>query len=313
MRGTSLTSHAQDLAAFWKGKILWRCPMAGFSTLRVGGPAEAVLYADELQDLSRLLRWLKKNDVPWVVIGRGSNILVPDEGLAGVAIILGKGFSAIERINTEKNRVLLRAGAGCPLARLVRYCSRHGLAGLEFAVGIPGSVGGAITMNAGCWGGDIGSILHSLTFLDPDGNIHEEDRENLIFSYRKLQKEKDRVIVSGTFHFMRQDPQKVKDLCLDYKKRRRVQQPQGSASAGSFFKNPAGQAAGKLIEEAGLKGYRRGGAMVSAKHANFIINTGTATAHDIIELMREIQQKVHEMTGIMLEPEVHILKNGERH
>jgi len=313
MQGRSLNSHAQELAAFWKGKILWNCPLADFSTLKVGGPVEAVLYADEMQELSHLLCWLKKNDVSWVIIGRGSNILAPDEGLTGVVIILGKKFSAIERINTEKNYVLLKVGAGCHLARLVNYCSRHGFAGLEFAVGIPGSVGGAITMNAGCWGEDIGNILHSLTFLDSDGNVHEEDRENLIFSYRKLQKKKGRVIVSGTFQVMKQDPQKVKALCLDYKKRRQLRQPQRSASAGSFFKNPERQAAGKLIEEAGLKGYRRGGAMVSTKHANFIINTGTATAQDIIELMREIQLKVHEMTGIMLEPEVHILKNGEGH
>ncbi len=316
---TVLNSYAGELARFWEGKILWQCPLDRFTTLKVGGPADAVLFAEKTEDLRRLLQWLRTNNIPWLVIGRGSNILVPDEGFHGIVIVLGKAFAAIEPLfdaaaAAENKKLLIQAGAACPLAKLVNWCSSFpplGLSGLEFAYGIPGSVGGGIIMNAGAWGMELGEIIHSITSLDQEGNIITEKNAELNFTYRgwsrKAGKGKRVIILSGIFALTAAPKDKIKASCRKYGKSRRVHQPLGMASAGSFFKNPPTRAAGRLIEEAGLKGHKIGGAMVSSRHANFIVNTGNATAKDIMNLMQEVQTRVFNSSGIMLEPEVHIL------
>ena len=316
------TSQAKDLSQFWTGEILWDCPLAEFTTLKVGGPAGAVLFADKPEQLRHLLGWLRANQIPWRVIGRGSNILVPDEGFAGVVIILGRGFAAIEPLggpgrSGAPEPVLVRVGAGCSLARLVNWCAAfppHGLAGLEFAQGIPGSVGGAVIMNAGAWGMNIGQAVQVITMLDQDGRLLTEAKDQFDFAYRcwhrKAGASSEVIVLNVTFALLGSDQNQIKAACRTYHRRRRESQPHGVASAGSIFKNPAAQAAGRLIEEAELKGHRIGGAMVSPLHANFIINTGKATAQDILDLMREIQTRVFNRTGIMLEPEVHILGQG---
>jgi UDP-N-acetylmuramate dehydrogenase len=306
----SLNSHAKDLERFWPGKIMWHCPLARFTTLRVGGPAEAVVFADDTTELARLLTWLRDHDIQSHVIGNGSNILAPDEGLAGVIIILSQKLAAIETAPAEAGRVLIKAGAACKLAKLSHYCADRAFSGLEFITGIPGTVGGAIAMNAGCWGYEISDVLDSATMLDAAGKLISVPREKLLFSYRQLTGCAGAIIVSGTFRLAEGDQEQIRTTCREYNKRRQEKQPQRVASAGSFFKNPPGQAAGKLIEDAGLKGRRVGGAMISDLHANFIINTGAATAADIIDLMRLVQHEVHAMSGIMLEPEVQILKDG---
>ncbi|OGQ98952.1 MAG: UDP-N-acetylenolpyruvoylglucosamine reductase [Deltaproteobacteria bacterium RIFOXYD12_FULL_57_12] len=307
----SLHSHATELQQIWKGQILWDCPLARFSTLKVGGPAEAVLIAQEQEGLSRLIRWLNGQGIGWQVIGRGSNILVPDEGLTGAVIILDGELAAIEEIAATDSGRLLRAGAGASLARLAAYCTDQGLTGLEFTVGIPGSFGGAIVMNAGAWGREIGALIESVTLLDRQGDLHVIERPALKFSYRRWENFAQGIVLSAILTVANGDRQMIASTCREYAESRRRKQPQGVASAGSFFKNPAGQAAGRLIDEAGLKGTKFGGAMVSMQHANFIVNTGTASARDIFALMREIQTKVFDKFGIRLEPEVHILgQNG---
>jgi len=306
----ALNSHAKDLSRVWQGKILWNSPMAQFSSLKVGGPAEAVISAANTGDLKELVKWLTENDIAWWVVGRGSNILVPDTGLAGVVIFLEGEFSSIEKIaaaDTAAQEVLLRAGGGCPLAKLVSFCTAEGLSGLEFAIGIPGSIGGAIVMNAGAWGHEIASIVDSVSLMDNRGTVRSEKAENLGFSYRKWAISSETILLSATFRLAKGHQDDIKEACRKYQELRRKNQPITEPSAGSFFKNPPADSAGRLIEEAGLKGFSIGGAKISEKHANFIVNTGSASATDILNVMHLVQQQVYKRFGIRLEPEVHIL------
>jgi len=223
---------------------------------------------------------------------------VPDEGLAGVIIILGRKLAHIETVPAETGWMFVKAGGGCKLAKLSHYCAEHGYSGLEFITGIPGSVGGAIATNAGCWGHEISEVLDSATILDRKGQMHTVLRDKLQFTYRQLSGHSGAIIVGGTFRLVKKERAQVKATCRNYNRRRQEKQPQRVASAGSFFKNPKGQAAGELIEKAGLKGRRLGGAMISDCHANFIINTGTATAADILALMQhldlgDVDQVIH--------------------
>ena len=311
----SLNSHAKDLSRFWLGKISWDIPMAQFSTLKVGGPAEAVISVENIDDLTKLHHWLKENDIDWWIVGRGSNILVPDKGLAGVIIVLAGEFRSIEKlsietISSDEKKVLIRAGGGCSLSKLVSYCTSQSFTGLEFSVGIPGSIGGAIVMNAGAWGCDIGSLVDSAILMDSDGNIATKQGKNLGFLYRKWSMEKNTILLSATFALRTGNKENIKNTCRKYQELRHNKQPVAEASAGSFFKNPPDDSAGRLIEEAGFKGFSIGGAKVSETHANFIINTGTASATNILDLMHVIQQEILKRFGIKLEPEVHILGGG---
>jgi UDP-N-acetylmuramate dehydrogenase len=308
----SLNSHAKDLSRFWKGKILWDSPMSKLSTLKVGGPAEAVISVQNSEDLKKLLLWLKQNDIDWWVVGRGSNILVPDKGIAGVILVLEGEFNSIDKLpvavsSTHTNKVLVRAGGGCLLPKFVSYCTSQGLSGLEFGVGIPGSVGGAIVMNAGAWGFEIGSLVESVDLMDSNGSISGVPGKSLGFAYRKWSMPKNTVLLAATFALKPGNKENIKAACRKYQDLRYKNQPVGEPSAGSFFKNPPAKSAGRLIEKAGLKGFSIGGAQVSPKHANFIINTGTASTEDILDLMHVIQQEVQKRFGIKLEPEVHIL------
>jgi UDP-N-acetylmuramate dehydrogenase len=308
----TLNSHAKDLARFWKGKILWDSPMAQFSTLKVGGPADAVISVQNTADLKRLVQWLKENNIDWWVVGKGSNILVPDNGLAGVIILLEGDFRSIEKITASAplvhdEKILIRAGGGCLLTKLVTYCTSQGLSGLEFGVGIPGSIGGALVMNAGAWGYEIGSLVDSVIHMDSNGSIFSAQGKSLGFTYRKWSMPKNTILLSATFVLTRGNKEDIKAACREYQDLRRKNQPLAEPSVGSFFKNPPDDSAGRLIEEAGLKGFSIGGAKISEKHANFIINTGEASATDIFNLMHIIQQEVQKRFGIQLEPEVHIL------
>ncbi|HBI16049.1 MAG TPA: UDP-N-acetylenolpyruvoylglucosamine reductase [Desulfobulbaceae bacterium] len=304
----------QQLASFWNGPLQWDVAMGAHCTLRAGGPAEALLVASTLPELCRLIGWLEGQAIRWRVIGRGSNILVGSQGFAGVLITLGGEFCDIRRGGSgsaQPGMETVRVGAGCFAGKLVGWCARNGLAGLEFMAGIPGSIGGAVSMNAGAWGGEIGALVEAVTFVDRHGQVHEMARQELAISYRRLRPLDSElcgaVVVEAALALKQGDPQEILDRCRDLIARRRAKQPSGVASAGSFFKNPPGDSAGRLIEAAGLKGLQRGGALVSTKHANFIVNTGSATAADITELMREVQDRVYRFSGILLEPEVHLL------
>lgn len=330
---TDLPAFAATLQGFWKGEVLWHCPLAHFTTLKVGGPARAVIMPSRIPELALLIKGLRQHDIPWRIMGRGSNILVPDAGFPGVVIVMGQGLAAIRQVAEDASGINVEVEAGCGLARLVKWTMEQGLSGLEFAAGIPGSVGGTIAMNAGAFSGSVGEHIVAIGLMDDHGDYHIASRQHCRFSYRGLtidhpdlpgpkqlgkgggRCQEELLVLSGTFRFTRGVQHEVEARCRALNSKRKECQPHGVASAGSFFKNPAEAPAGRLIDEAGLKGARVGDALISSKHANFIVNAGAASASDIVELMHLVQETVWKRSGIRLEPEVDIWETDgrERH
>jgi UDP-N-acetylmuramate dehydrogenase len=309
----SMNSQQRTELATLCRSIRWNVDMAAYSTFRTGGTVEAMVESGDLEELVALIQWLRRHQIPWQVIGGGSNILVTSAFHEGVFIRLGGGnaISAEPSAGTKTDTdCRVRVGAGCNLAALVSWCTRKGLAGLEFMAGIPGSVGGAIRMNAGAFGHSIGETLHSVQWINGQGEILEAVSEDIVFSYRDTQFPGEplgkMLITRGGFLLQRADSKFLAARCREIIEQRRQKQPWGLGSAGSVFKNPTGDFAGRLIEQAGLKGVTFGKAMVSPQHANFIVNTGGAVPEDIIGLIQEIRRKVLQQSGGLLEPEVHI-------
>ena len=298
------------LAALLGRPVEWNCRLSRFTSFAIGGPAEALVTVENYLELQALLRFLAEENIPWRIIGKGTNLLVSDAGFSGVVFRLGGDFVAVSEMERGDGSVFVHCGAGSSLSALAMRCSERGLAGLEFACGIPGTIGGAVIMNAGAWGKDIGSILHKVTLVTADGEIHL-DAGSLDFSYRCCKGfaryQAKAVVAAVELRLCRGDAPAILADCKALLTRRKATQPHEHASAGSFFKNPPGDSAGRLIEASGLKGMRIGGAMISEKHGNFLVNTGGATAADIFRLMRIVQEKVKNDSGISLEPEVHFL------
>ena len=249
----------------------------------------------------------KASALPYQVIGGGSNLLAPDEGFAGVVIVLGRQFSGIRPAGRDGVLNLVMAEAGCRLGRLLNGSCEKSLSGLEFLVGIPGSVGGAVMMNAGAWDKEIKDVVSEITWFE-DGQIVSRNRDELSFSYRKWHSLPGAIVLSATFALILDDQERIEARISEYRRVRKAKQPSGVACAGSFFKNPPGdKAAGWLIEKVGLKGHKIGGAEISSVHANFIINGGGATSGDVLALMELAREKVLDAYGISLEPEVEIM------
>lgn len=300
------------------GAVRWQEPLADYTTLKVGGPAWAVVLPESREAYAAMVALLSAEKIPWWILGRGSNVLVPDEGLAGVVLIMGRRFAGISgprplapQVSADGARKTdlfeVEVEAGCSLARLLRWAVEHELSGLEFTAGIPGSVGGAVWMNAGAWGREMADCVSQLTVMDDRGICREWRGRDVGFTYRGAPALAEKIVLAAVFQLVKSEKALIEDACQAIIHRRLAKQPLHSASAGSFFKNPASQPAGRLIEQAGLKGMRIGGAMISDKHANFLINTGGASAAEIYELMRLVQTRVYDLTGIMLEPEVALL------
>lgn len=285
--------------------IRFDCPMNQYTTFRVGGKAEALYSIRELGDLKRTLSYLRGENIPFMVVGKGSNLLVRDEGIRGVVIILQGKLATIERNGKNANVVL--AGGGLIISDLLSFCRLKGLSGLEFLAGIPGTVGGAVIMNAGAFGKDMASIVQEIQMVTEEGELVVTDRSELKFSYRELSIPKDVVILRVGLKLNKENPEIIAKRIGDYLARRKAKQPLEFPSGGSVFKNPPNDYAGRLIEKAGLKGRSIGGALISPKHANFIVNTGEASAEDIIALMDLVREKVREKTGIELEPEIRVV------
>lgn len=272
------------------------------TSFRAGGEADWYVKPESPEELLRVTKECKKAGVPWYVVGNGSNLLVSDTGYQGVIISM-EGF---DELNTEGS--ILTAGSGVPLFRAANTACREGLSGLEFAAGIPGSVGGAAAMNAGAYGSEMKDVIHSLTVLTADGGVRTLMREELSFGYRESSISREGMLVlMAEFALSPGDTGAVREQMEELSRKRREKQPLEYPSAGSTFKRPAGSFAGKLIEEAGLKGLRSGGAMVSEKHAGFVINYENASASDIYRLCREVQKRVKEHAGVELELEVRLL------
>ncbi|MCW5207085.1 UDP-N-acetylmuramate dehydrogenase [Desulfobulbus sp. US2] len=308
----------------WPSVIQFDVSMASYSSLRAGGRAAALIDVHSLAELRKLLGQLHEQQLVYRVIGRGSNILVTDKGFPGVMIrlkgeleqvdpigALDENSDGLETEKAERGELLVKAGGGCSLGRFLSWCTKQGMSGLEFMAGIPGSVGGAVRMNAGALGGEIGDRLHSVECVDACGGVIHVPRSELQLSYRKAEikgRDIDALIVaSANFRLMRAEQGEIRSRCAGYLDQRKGKQPTGVSSAGSFFKNPAGDAAGRLIEAAGLKGRCCGEAMVSPVHANFIVNTGKSTATDILTLMEQVQEAVFQEFAVRLEPEVEII------
>lgn len=285
--------------------IHFESPMNQYTTFKVGGSAEALCFLEKLGDLQRIVAFLHREKISYLVAGRGSNLLVKDGGLEGAVIMLQANLAAVE-MDPRDDRIIL-AGGGLTIVELLTTCSKKGLSGLEFLAGIPGTVGGAVAMNAGAWQQDVGSRVETVEVVTPAGEWAEIDRGNLEFSYRASSLPDGVVIVRARLKLDPERPERVSETIAGYLRRRKASQPLTYPSAGSIFKNPPGDYAGRLIEAAGLKGKRVGGAMISPEHANFIVNTGEAKAGDVLALMELARSKVKEKTGVELEPEIRIV------
>ena len=286
-----------------EGCVLVDEPMRRHTTFRIGGPADYLIRPETEEVLRKILALCAEEKLPYFILGNGSNLLVSDQGYRGVIIQIYKNF---QQCVTEGN--VIRAGAGILLSRLSAAAGEAGLTGLEFASGIPGTLGGAVFMNAGAYGGEMKDILSWADVLDEERKLRRLSAEELELGYRTSRVKKEGWIVTGAELKLKfGDPEKIREKIEELKAARTSKQPLEYPSAGSTFKRPEGYFAGKLIMDAGLRGFCVGGAQVSEKHCGFVINTGNATAADVRELMRQVQEKVWEKYQVRLEPEVRFL------
>ena len=281
--------------------VLTQEPMRLHCTFKIGGPADLFASPRDQKQLCDLLALCREAQVPVTVVGKGSDLLVSDEGIRGVVVHIDGGFGGLSLAGPG----VIRCGAGVSLAKLCLFALENGLTGLEFAWGIPGSAGGAAYMNAGAYGGEMKQVLTRCTHMTPDGRLGAFAGEELALSYRRsAYTGSDRIITSLELALAPGDKEQIRARMDDYLSRRKQKQPLEYPSAGSVFKRPAGYFAGGLIEQCGLKGYRIGDAMVSEKHAGFIINAGQASCRDVLQLIAHIQHTVQQECGVSLECEV---------
>ncbi|MBQ2288442.1 MAG: UDP-N-acetylmuramate dehydrogenase [Lachnospiraceae bacterium] len=293
-----------------QGLVFENEPMRSHTTFRIGGPADFLACPETEEGFIAGLKWCKEKGIPFYIIGNGSNLLVGDQGFRGVVFKICRTLDWVQRevIEDEKPRIIVHAGAGIMLAKLAKDISFMGYKGFEFATGIPGTLGGAVTMNAGAYGGEMKHVLKSVKAVDMEGNIHEFTLDEMNLGYRTSRVQKENLIVlSATMEFLKGDMEQIIQEVEALSSQRKEKQPLEYPSAGSTFKRPEGYFAGKLIQDAGLKGYRVGDAMVSEKHSGFVINVGSATAKDVRQLMTDVDTIVYEKFGVHLEPEVRLI------
>ncbi len=278
--------------------------MENHTSLHIGGEADYLVLPVNEEEIKTTIQLCKLNRVPFYVMGNGSNLLVADQGYRGLILKLGENFSGI----TIGEKGVVTAQAGVLLSKLANEVARHSLTGFEFAAGIPGTLGGAVTMNAGAYDGDMKQCILSARVMDREGTILTLSNEELMLGYRtSLLQKKDFIVLEATMQFSRGDHDKIMSRIKELNTLRREKQPLDQYSAGSTFKRPTGYYAGKLIADAGLKGYTVGGAQVSEKHCGFLINRDSATAQEFFSLIREVTRVVEDNSGVRLEPEVKFL------
>ncbi len=284
--------------------VFVREPMSKHTTFRIGGPADLFLTPESIGQIESLCQLFRKEKIPYLVLGNGSNVLVGDQGIRGVVIQMGNRFASCEVSGNA-----LKAQAGIKLSRLSGIALEHNLTGLEFAAGIPGTFGGALFMNAGAYEGEMSQVVTKVCYLDVNGMVREVPKEECSFGYRSsiFTKNPELIVLGGTVQLEQGDASQIRAKMDDFAERRVSKQPLHLPSAGSTFKRPEGHFAGKLIQDAGLMGLRVGGASISEKHAGFVVNDRGATAKDVRNLMEEVQMRVMEKYGVMLEPEVRFL------
>ena len=277
--------------------------MKKHTTFRIGGPADYYLCPHSAKEIQQIVEICREERIPYFILGNGSNLLVSDQGYRGVVIQLWKNVSDIL---VEGCRI--RAKAGASLAKIAGEALEEGLTGMEFAAGIPGTLGGAVVMNAGAYGGEMKDILQEALVMDEQGEIFTLKKEELHLGYRtSIIKEKGYIVLAAALELKPGDRKEIKEKMDELKQRRVEKQPLDMPSAGSTFKRPEGYFAGKLIMDAGLRGFSVGGAQISEKHCGFVVNTGKATANDVLTLIREVQKRVRDKFGVELETEVKFL------
>lgn len=278
-------------------------PMSKHTTFRIGGPADFYLCPHSTKEVQQTVQICKEENLPYFILGNGSNLLVSDKGYRGVIIQLWKNFSDI-----SVKDCCITAKAGALLSKVAAEALEEGLTGMEFASGIPGTIGGAVFMNAGAYGGEMKDIIKEVKVLDDQGEIRVLSNEEMKLGYRtSIVKEKGYTVLSAVLQLKKGDVSVIRETMEDLKNRRTSKQPLDMPSAGSTFKRPEGYFAGKLIMDSGLRGFSMGGAQVSEKHCGFVVNKGGATAEDVTALIREVQRRVKEKFGVELETEVRFL------
>lgn len=278
-------------------------PLSEHTSFRIGGKAEVMAFPKNAKQLRKLLLLSAKLDCKSVILGAGTNVLAPDEGVSGIVICLKDAFDGIELLNGHR----IRCMAGITMTRAAVFAANNGLSGLEFAHGIPGTVGGGVYMNAGAYDGEISQICENVQVMDREGNIRTLNNQELDFSYRhSVLSASDNIIISAVFKLQPGEVSDIRNKMKELMARRAASQPLDMPSAGSAFKRPAGFYAAALIDQAGLKGLRVGGAEVSVKHAGFIVNCANASADDVKELIRQVTDRVYANFGVNLEPEIRI-------
>lgn len=285
--------------------VLKQEPMSRHTTFRVGGEAECMLRVPDQDTMVKLIKRFHQLEIPYYVIGNGSNILVGDKGIAGVVL---NTSACMNKIEITDETITVEAGA--MLSKVAAMAKEKGLTGLEFASGIPGTIGGALVMNAGAYDGEMKQVVESVTVVSAEGEIMELDNDTMEFGYRtSILKNRPFIVLGAVLKLSKGDVSEIQAKMDDFAVKRREKQPLEYPSAGSTFRRPEGYFAGKLIMDAGLRGYRIGGAQVSEKHCGFIINIGNASATDISDLIDEVTERVKDKFGVLLEPEV--IKLGE--
>ncbi len=301
---TELTDFQKKISAFLPEMDLrFNEPMAKHTSFRIGGPVEVMAFPKSREELAKLLKTSALLDCKTAILGAGTNVLAPDEGISGLVICLKDCLDGMERLDDNHIRVM----SGVTMTRAAVFAANQGLGGMEFAHGIPGSVGGGVYMNAGAYGGELCQIVESVEVMDMAGNLRRLSKEEMHFSYRHSILEEERgIVISADFTLEPKPTEEIKARMKELMGKRSASQPLDLPSAGSAFKRPVGGYAAALIDNAGLKGYQVGNAAISTKHAGFAVNLGGATAEDVKNLLRQVSEKVFENSGIRLEPEVRI-------
>lgn len=301
-----LEKIAADLEPELEGKLFLRESMKNHTAWRVGGAADVFIAVKTKRDIELTIKYATKHQLPYTVLGNGSNVLVLDKGIRGIVLKLADG---LKEIKIAGQRVISEAGVRLPV--LARKACQHGLSGLEYLAAIPGTLGGALIMNAGAYGSCIGQLVRRVTCFTSQGEAMNIEEDQLKFGYRQSSLAQEKLIVVEAELFLQPEEPKIIKARMDkYQEERMGKQPLNLPNAGSVFINPPGYAAGYLIEKAGAKGLRKGGAQVSEKHANFIVNVDNASARDILELIACVKEKVYETFNIQLETEIKVLGEG---
>ena len=301
---TELTVFQQKIAALLpEVELRWEEPLAKHTSFRIGGGAEVMAFPRNGEELSRILKASALLDATPAILGAGTNVLAPDEGIRGLVICLKDCLGGMEQL--EGNRI--RVAAGVTMTRAAIFAANLGLSGMEFAHGIPGTVGGGVYMNAGAYGGEICQICESVEVMDMAGNLSVHTCEEMEFSYRhSILEDRGGIVVSAVFCLTPAEPETIREKMRELQGKRSASQPLDLPSAGSAFKRPVGGYAAALIDQAGLKGYQVGGAAISTKHAGFAVNLGGATAEDVKALLAQVSDQVYANSGIRIEPEIRI-------